>query len=224
MAGDPNAFPEQLKYVEPWQPKRIFWNAWTPALSAMGINPDTLIKINLGEYNNLLGRSYTEISAESRTMHKSQGFGASGRRENLYNYFFQLDDQTAKNDLFDRINLSWDRVNGSEKVSKLFKQAEAEFDFENPSKIIPLLVEAYSELQKLNDKYWVEIKSAELIKVIKSCAGIWAEAVTEENLLSPGSETIVKAGFVVRSDISLTLKSIHIDYQKKRFNFKFKID
>ena len=80
LAGDPNSFPEQLKYVQPWQPKRIFWNAWTPALTSMGINSDTLIKINLGEYNNLLGRSYTEISAESRTMHKSQGFGASGRR------------------------------------------------------------------------------------------------------------------------------------------------
>ncbi|MDZ7624789.1 MAG: PIG-L family deacetylase [Ignavibacteriaceae bacterium] len=214
LAGDPNAFPEQLKYVEPWQPKRIFWNAWTPALNSMGINPDTLIKINLGEYNNLLGRSYTEISAESRTMHKSQGFGASGRRENLYNYFFQLEGQSAKNDLFDGIDLSWGRVKGSDNVSKLLSQAEVEYDFENPSKIVPLLVQAYSELQKLNDKYWVETKSAELLKVIKSCAGIWAEAVTEENLLSPGSETIVKAGFVVRSDVSLTLKSIHIDYQK----------
>ena len=38
MAGDPNSFPEQLKYVQPWQPKRIFWNAWTPALTSMGIN------------------------------------------------------------------------------------------------------------------------------------------------------------------------------------------
>ncbi len=83
LSNDPNAFPKQLKYVQPWQAKRIFWNAWAPALNSMGINPDTLIKINLGEYNNLLGRSYTEISAESRTMHKSQGFGASGRRENI---------------------------------------------------------------------------------------------------------------------------------------------
>jgi len=214
LAGDPNAFPEQLQYVQLWQPKRIFWNAWTPALNSMGIDPDTLIKINLGEYNDLLGRSYTEISAESRTMHKSQGFGASGRRENLYNFFFQLEGQTAKNDLFDKLDLSWNRVKGSEKVSKLLKQAEADFDFENPSKIIPLLIEAYAELQKLDDKYWVKIKSGELLKIIKSCAGIWTEAVTEENLLSPGSETTVKAGFVIRSDIPLTLKSIHIDYQK----------
>jgi LmbE family N-acetylglucosaminyl deacetylase len=215
LAGDPNSFPEQLKYVQLWQPKRIFWNAWTPALTSMGINSDTLIKINLGEYNNLLGRSYTEISAESRTMHKSQGFGASGRRENLYNYFLQLEGEPSNSDLFEGIDLSWNRVNGSEKVSKLLKKAEAEFDFENPVKVLSLLIEAYTELQKLEDKYWVETKSAELIKVIKSCAGIWAEAVTEENLLSTGSETKVEAGFVVRSDAEITLKSIHIDYQQK---------
>jgi LmbE family N-acetylglucosaminyl deacetylase len=214
LAGDPNSFPEQLRYVQPWQPERIFWNAWTPALTSMGINSDTLIKINLGEYNNLLGRSYTEISAESRTMHKSQGFGASGRRENLYNYFLQLDGEPASENLLDGIDLTWDRVKGSGKVSKLLKQTEAEFDFENPVKVLPLLIEAYTELQKLEDKYWVEVKSSELLKVIKSCAGIWAEAVTEENLLSPGSEVKVNAGFVVRSDVPVTLKSINIDYQQ----------
>ena len=187
ISANPNSFPEQLKYVQPWQAKRIFWNAWPQALTSMGFNPDTLIKINFGEYNNLLGRSYTEISAESRTMHKSQGFGDSGRRENVYNYFFLLDGSPAKNNLFENIDLSWNRVKGSEKVSKLLRQAEEEFDFENPSEIISILTDAYSELQKLDDKYWVEIKSAELLDVIKSCAGIWTEAVTDENILSPGS-------------------------------------
>ena len=213
LSNDPNAFPEQLKYVKPWQAKRIFWNAWSQGLTSIGIDPDTLIKINLGEYNNLLGRSYTEISAESRTMHKSQGFGASGRRENIYNYFLQLEGSPAKNNLFEDIELSWNRVKGSQKVSMLLKKAEEEFDFENPSTIVPLLTDAYFELQKLDDKYWVKIKSAELINVIKSCAGIWAEAVTDENLLSPGSEINVSAGFVIRSNIPMILKSIEIDYQ-----------
>ncbi|MFI5237888.1 MAG: LmbE family protein, partial [Ignavibacteriales bacterium] len=174
----------------------------------------TLIKINLGDYNNLLGRSYTEISAESRTMHKSQGFGASGRRENIYNYFLLLEGEPANHNLFDDIDLSWNRVKGSQKVSEILKKAEEEFDFENPSTILPLLTDAYFELQKLDDKYWVGIKSKELINVIKSCAGIWAEAVTEENLLSPGCETKVTTGFVVRTDIPIILKSVQVDYQQ----------
>ncbi len=80
--------------------------------------------------------------------------------------------------------------------------------------ILPLLTDAYFELQKLDDKYWVEIKSNELINVIKSCAGIWVEAVTDENLLSPGSEIKVSAGFLIRSDIPMTWKSVQIDYQQ----------
>jgi LmbE family N-acetylglucosaminyl deacetylase len=214
LSNDPNAFPEQLKYVQPWQAKRIFWNAWTPALNSMGINPDTLTRINLGDYNKLLGRSYTEISAESRSMHKSQGFGASGIRKNYYNYFLQLEGKSTKENLFEDIDLSWNRVEDSQKVSMLMKDAEEQFDIENPAEILPLLTDAYFELQKLEDKYWVDLKSAELLNVIKSCAGIWAEAVTDEDLISPGSELKVSAGIVVRSDIPIILKSVQIDHQK----------
>ena len=213
LANDPNAFPEQLKFVQTWQPKIIYWNAWTPALNSMGINSDTLIKINFGEYNQLLGKSYTEISAESRTMHKSQGFGDTGRRINYYNYFLNLEGEPVHNDLFDNIDLSWNRVKGSSKVSELLNKANKEFDYENPDKIVPDLIKAYNELQKLDDKYWAEVKSKELLRVVESCLGIWMEAVTEENLVSPGSELKVTAGIVNRSDIPLTLKSITIDHQ-----------
>lgn len=223
IAGDPNSFPEQLKYIDPWQPKRIYWNAWTPALNSMGISSDTLIKINFGVLNKLLGRSYTEISAESRTMHKSQGFGDSGRRENYYNYFLQLAGETASNDLFENIDVSWNRVKGSEKVSSLLNQANKDFDFENPAKVLPTLIKAYKELQKIDDNYWVKIKSYELLNVIKSCAGIWLEAVTDENLLCPGSEIIVKTGFVNRSDVLITLNSIHVDYQLKDSTLNFNL-
>ncbi|MCW8823248.1 MAG: PIG-L family deacetylase [Ignavibacteriaceae bacterium] len=213
ISGDSTAFPEQLKYLKPWKAKRIFWNAWTPALSSMGINSDTLIKINLGAYNELLGKSYTEISAESRSMHKSQGFGASGNRKNYYNYFFQLAGDPAKNDLFDDIDISWKRINGSEDVSSLLHLANVNYDFKNPSNILPTLVKAYQVLQNLKGNYWADIKLKELIDVIKSCAGIWLEAITDENLASPGSELTVKTGLVNRSDFPMTLKSVQVDYQ-----------
>src|SRR5690606_25584200 len=70
IANDKNAFPEQLEFVDTWQPKRIFWNAWLPLLEQRGDDLSKLLSLNLGEYNPLLGMSYTEISAISRTMHK----------------------------------------------------------------------------------------------------------------------------------------------------------
>ncbi len=215
VSNDPSIFPEQLKYVELWQPKRIFWNAWTPALKSMGIDSDTLIKINLGEYNQLLGRSYTEISAESRTMHKSQGFGDSGWRENYYNYFLLMDGTWAEKDMFENIDLSWSRIAESDLVAKLLREVENEFNFEEPHKIIPLLLKAYNELQKLENKYWIDIKSKELLEIIKSCSGIWTEAVTDEYYLTNGNSYKIEAGIVNRSGEPFVLKNIEATYQQK---------
>lgn len=83
LAADSTVFPEQLIYVDVWQPKRLFLNAstwWDKDLpdKAKG-NPD-YITIDVGAYNPLLGKAYSEIAAESRTMHKSQGFGAAKTR------------------------------------------------------------------------------------------------------------------------------------------------
>src|SRR5688500_11425049 len=64
-AADPNRFPSQLKFVKTWQAKRIVWNSF----NFSGINqptPDQL-RLDVGGYNPLLGKSYGEISSESRS-------------------------------------------------------------------------------------------------------------------------------------------------------------
>src|SRR6266852_450666 len=74
-AADPARFPEQLKWVQPWQPKRLLWNRYSfgPQPPA-GAPPEAgALRVDVGEYNELLGRSYTEIAGESRSQHKSQG-------------------------------------------------------------------------------------------------------------------------------------------------------
>ena len=75
-AGDPQRFPEQLDRVEPWQAKRLFWNGWRLSEQEQA----EAVKVDVGEFDPLLGASYSEIAAISRSMHKSQGFGAAGRR------------------------------------------------------------------------------------------------------------------------------------------------
>ena len=54
------------------------------------------VRIDLGAYNSLLGRAYTEIAADSRSMHKSQGFGAAERRGSVVNYFKLIAGDPAK--------------------------------------------------------------------------------------------------------------------------------
>src|SRR5258708_2706145 len=90
-SGDPTKFPEQLKYMSVWQPRRIFWNHFT----FQAIKPDDpsvakSLRVDLGTYSPLIGRSYMEIAAESRSQHKSQGFGVAERRGSFINYYDQL--------------------------------------------------------------------------------------------------------------------------------------
>src|SRR5687768_5527029 len=70
-AADPAKFPEQLRHVGTWQAKRIFWNrfSWQRIDPASPLVANDL-RVDLGAYNPLLGRSYTEIAAESRSEHK----------------------------------------------------------------------------------------------------------------------------------------------------------
>ncbi|OYX22523.1 MAG: LmbE family protein, partial [Algoriphagus sp. 32-45-6] len=77
IAGDPNYYPEQLAYVKPWSPKRIFFNAYNFRGEFEPEEGKKYHAFEVGGYNPLLGQTYHQISADSRTMHKSQGFGAT---------------------------------------------------------------------------------------------------------------------------------------------------
>jgi LmbE family N-acetylglucosaminyl deacetylase len=212
LAGNPDSFPEQLKYVKPWQPKRLYWNAWRSILESEHKDISKSIKIDLGAYNPLLGKSYMEIASDSRSMHKSQGFGMSARRGDLINYFEYMEGDKAKNNLFEGIDLTWNRVKGGEKVSKILDEVQKEYNPDNPSASLPKLLEAYAELNKLNDDYWIPLKKKELLDVIRSAAGLWIEALANDYFFSPGDSVKISAGIVNRSDFPLTLKEISISY------------
>ncbi len=63
-AADPKMFPED---GSPWQVKKLY-------LGTRGNEPSTL-KINTGEYDPLLGKSYRQIASEGYGMHRSQAMG-----------------------------------------------------------------------------------------------------------------------------------------------------
>lgn len=214
LASNKNAFPEQLKYVDPWQPKRIFWNAWMPLLEQRGDDLSKLVAVNLGEYNPLLGMSNTEISAISRTMHKSQGFGSGGRRDEVLNHFQLLKGDHVQNDLLEGIDNSWNRINGGNEIGKMIEQAIEKFDHLNPASIIPELITIYQKISLSEDKYWKDLKLNELREIIRSCVGIWIEAISKDFFVSPGEKIEITTGIVNRSDIKITLNKISLTYSE----------
>ncbi len=70
-------------------PANRFGPAWSPLklYQAARFAPDAAtLRFNVGEYNSALGRSYAEIAGESRSQHKSQGFGSLQRKGVVWDY------------------------------------------------------------------------------------------------------------------------------------------
>ncbi len=212
LAGNLKAFPEQLKYLNVWKPRRVFWNAWLPALQNSKTDLSKIPSINLGEFNSLLGKSYTEISALSRSMHKSQGFGSSGIRNNTLNYFMLQKGDSVKNDMFEGIDLSWTRVEGGDEIHQMIQATLKDFNDENPSASLNNLFMIYEKIKSLKDDYWREVKLKEVTELIRSCAGIWIEAISENEFVSIGDTLKVKASIVNRSSLDLVLNKIELSF------------
>jgi LmbE family N-acetylglucosaminyl deacetylase len=228
IAGDKNVFPEQLAFVEVWQPKRIFWNNWRPLRPTFAPNDPKksmeeltkgLIPIDLGKFNVLLGKDYGEIAAESRSQHKSQGFGVPAVRGQRIEYLEELsNEKIARNSIvekptyilpavekagnhpFDNINTSWKLIGGSEKIVKSLQKANQKFEIENPENSVALLLEIYAAMQKLPDSHWKTQKIKELQNIILNCAGVWSEAVAKNYSTVAGDSLEITTNIIKRSN------------------------
>jgi LmbE family N-acetylglucosaminyl deacetylase len=208
-AADPSRFPEQLKYVSVWKPKRLVWNrySWGNQPPLTDTEKASMYRIDLGEYNPLLGKSYTEIAGISRSMHKSQGFGDSQDRGRYIEYFRHTSGDPATADLFEGIDLTWKRIPGTEKIAAALQEAVNSFHPEDPSKSVPALLKAYSLMRSFPPNPWVQAKTDELREGIRACAGLWLEAIAKEPSATPGSEVKVMATAINRSGVPLILES-----------------
>lgn len=172
-AADPNRFPEQFQYgVKPWQAKRILWNAFLFSTNSV---PDSAFKIDVGAFNSLLGKGYGEIASESRSNHKSQGFGAARTRGEAFEYFITTGGDQPEQNLFDDVNTSWSRINHPD-IQQQILQIQKDFSFEQPYNSVTSLVELYRSLKKLPDGYWKKQKLKETQQLIESAAGLFADA------------------------------------------------
>ncbi len=209
-AADPTQFPDQLKAgLQPWQARRVVWNTFAfGAATAQRPAEGSFIGVEIGGYNPLLGKSYTEIAAESRSQHKSQGFGVPKFRGLRGEYLVHKFGEPADRDLFDGVNLTWSRVKGGSPVEATVNEAIRQFNPANPAATVPLLVKAYRQLDGLDDEYWKARKQAELTELITACAGLWYEANPAEYAVAGGETIRVNALAVKRSDASVTLDGI----------------
>ncbi len=210
-AADPKKYPGQLKFVQPWRARRVAWNSYTPNFTNNPPEGPNVLPVQIGVYNPLLGQSYTEIAGESRSMHKSQGFGSARARGVRTDYLKHTAGEPARTDPFDDVDLSWNRINGGGTIAITLQEAYAQFNPENPSASLPLLLQAYGQIEKLPDsEHYKHVKKKELTELIIACAGLWFEANAFVYAGTPGSTIKSTASVVKRSDFPVFLEDIKI--------------
>lgn len=229
-AADKNKFPEQLNKVSTWQAKRLVWN--TANFGGQNNTSDDQLKIDIGHYNTLLGQSYGEVSAQSRSQHKTQGFGSASSRGTSFEYFDHVAGEKANTDLFDGINTSWSRIPNTSAIQQLVDKINKEFNFQNPQQSIADLValkkllEGYTldkkYSQHANHGFWIAQKLKEVEELILACSGFWVDVYSAQASFVKGTkinatvEAIAYAKDIEVEIVSIDGKTIHQKLQSNK--------
>jgi len=180
LAGDTNAFPEQLGELSPWQPKRILMNS-------RGGGADSL-QIEANGNDPVTGESFGTIAGRSRAMHRTQGFGNFGgggggaRSES----FQLLAGEPATGDILDGVDTSWSRVHGGAEVGKLAEGVIAQFNAQDPAASLPALLKLRRLLTQLSADRVVDENRKRLDHILQACLGLEVETAIPQAEVVPG--------------------------------------
>jgi len=216
-AGDPSRFPEQLKFVQPWKARRLLFNSFsfTKEMEKEAAATPGRIEVDTGAYNPVLGVSYSQIAGMSRSMHRSQGMGASQRPGPSKNFLVPLaGDAPAKNppmnDAFEGIDTTWERVPGGAEIGRILEEAARTFQPDRPERTIPLLLKAHPLVAALHDP-WASEKLVELNEAIALCAGLWLDANADNYAVVPGATVELGYSALNRSEFPMALDSLTLE-------------
>jgi LmbE family N-acetylglucosaminyl deacetylase len=197
LAGDPNAYPDQLKTLAPWQPKRILVNN-------RGGGENTL-HMEISGTDPVSGLTFTELASRSRAMHKTQGFGGFGNRGGngtVTESFQVLAGAPATNDIFDGVDTSWGRIPGGAEIGKLADEIISKFDEKNPAASVPALLKLHGQLAglKSSDPLVTE-KREQLDHILQNCLGLEIQTTIPQPEYVPGEKLPLHHAAVVHATI-----------------------
>lgn len=151
-SGDTVRFPRSTTAgYAPWSVQKFY-----RAAVYRGQDQATL-RMNVGEYDPILGRSYSEIAADSRSQHKSQAMGSMQLRGARFDQVIREASRAPKapadakkeTGLFDGVDTTWARfaplmrtpaqMAALDSLPAAFAQARATLDLAHPEKSVPVL-------------------------------------------------------------------------------------
>jgi len=220
LAGDPTKFPEQLAYVQPWTPKRLMMNSGGPGggqnkgkggkNKADNPPPADLLNVDVGVYSPELGASFGEIGGASRSANRTQGTGAAETKGSQIASMETVAGDKATKDLFENLDITWNRVPGGAAVQQMVMQALGAFVPAHPEALLPQLMQARPLIAAIKDPL-AERKLKELDDLIALCAGLSLEAQSDKAAVSPGATLRVNFTAIQRLPGQVALTGIRLN-------------
>jgi LmbE family N-acetylglucosaminyl deacetylase len=212
LAADPNAFSDELGDLEPWEVKKLFWNTswWFYRNTGQKMDTSTFQTIDVGGFDPLLGESYAEIAARSRSQHKSQGFGSIGSRGSAIEFLEQWEGEEHP-EVFGGLDLTWDRVEGSSEVKGFLQLAAENYNPANPEETLNALFNARSALLRLPDQFWKEIKLKEIDEVLRGITGMYLEVTADDFSYVVGDTMDLQLEAIARRKSDFKLVEVVLD-------------
>jgi LmbE family N-acetylglucosaminyl deacetylase len=202
-AADPKRFPEQLRFVDAWQARSLLLNdlppKWNPAFSAEG-----KLALDIGLYNPVLGKSYNELAAASRTMHKSQGFGTASEPGTQIEYFTLRQGRPIPENPFASEHFSLKRFEGTSGLQSAIDKALQLFYSRAPAQeLFRQLLRVRGLLAEIPDARWRVEKRAEVDRLLLDTSGVKLEALSGSAQAAAGTSLPLRLRVIRRQDTAL---------------------
>jgi len=205
-AADKNMFPNQLKYVSVWQPKRLLWNTFR--FGSVNTTAENQLKATVGQYDAQLGMGYGELAGLSRSLHKSQGAGTQSVAGVRSDYFTHILGDPAKRTLFDGLSFNWSDK-GIGDIDELIDITLLSFNYNQPDKSLHGLLMLRKRIAELQDASLRKDKLAAIDNIILSSVGFMGEVVTNQPEAIAGNSYNFRLNIISRSATPVTIESVN---------------
>ena len=208
-AADAGRFPEQLtRGAKVWKPHRLIQNV--PSWSEAPAPPADALVLDVGQYDARLGVGYSDLAAQSRSLHKSQGFGAAGERGPVLERFLPISGAPLGADILEGVDASWMRYGAAATpLVRALEEAQRDLHRDEPERAVPALLRARAALQALpQDDVRVRDARARLDPIVAAASGLYLRATAERAEVVPGSSVKVKLEMTVRRPAPMRLSRV----------------
>lgn len=182
-----------------WLPTRLIFNAFN--FRTTNTIKEGQIKLGVNQYQAVIGKTYSQLAGESRSVHHSQGVGTPERYGPLQEYFALMEGRHFENDIWEDIDKSWKRI-GAENIEHEINQLVKNFNFLAPELHFDALIEIRTQIQKVSDPFWKAQKLQEVDDILYDLLAIRIQLNTLDE------------EYMERQSIPVTLKALQNSQQK----------